>query len=359
MPHHRERACAMKAAVIPEAHVVEVREIDRPSPGPGEALVKVEAVGVCGSDLHAYEGTQPFFQYPEIGGHEVVGEVVEMVPHEEEAREIPGRRHVRPLREGARVVLDPSIPCGRCYPCRTGRYNCCENMRVLGVHAPGAFAEFMVAPVGCLHAIPESISADAAVMAEPLSIGVQSSTRGRVTMEDTVLVIGAGTIGLSVLQVCKARGARVAVSDLSEGRLSLANEMGADVTVNPQSDDPRDALDEFSGGSGPAVVIEAVGTPKTVQQALDVVAASGRVIMLGLCTEEICIEGALMVRKELDFLGSRLHGGTLPQAISLIEANEVHPEKLVTHHMRLSDLERAFELMIAEPDTTLKVILTP
>lgn len=349
----------MKAAVIVGPHDVEIREIDCPSPRPGEALVKVEAVGVCGSDLHAYEGTQPFFRYPEIGGHEVVGTVVEIEEYEQEPGQIPGRRQPRPPEEGSRVVLDPSMPCGECYPCRTGRYNCCENMRVLGVHAPGAFAEYMVAPLGCLHGISAEVSADAAVMAEPLSIGVQSSTRARVTMEDTVLIIGAGTIGLSVMQVARSRGARVAVSDLSEGRLGLAREMGADAAIDPSDGDLREALVDFAGKSGPAVVIEAVGTPATVCEALDVVAASGRVVMLGLCTDEICIEGALMVRKELDFLGSRLHGGTLPQAIGLIEAGDVHPEKLVTHHMRLDDLERAFELMIDEPDTTLKVILTP
>ncbi|MFO8081705.1 MAG: alcohol dehydrogenase catalytic domain-containing protein [Armatimonadota bacterium] len=349
----------MKAAVVVEAHNVEIREIDRPSPAPGEALVKVEAVGVCGSDLHAYEGSQPFFQYPEIGGHEVVGEVVEVNEYADGPPQIPGRNQTLPPQEGMRVVLDPSMPCGECYPCRTGRYNCCENMQVLGVHAPGAFAEYFLAPLGCLHAISEDVSADAAVMAEPLSIGVQSSSRGRVTMEDTVLIIGAGTIGLSVLQVCKSRGARVAVSDLSDGRLEIASGLGADAVVNPSAGDLREALVDFAGESGPAVVIEAVGKPVTVRQALEVVAASGRVVMLGLCSEEICIEGALMVRKELDFLGSRLHGGTMPQAIGLIEQGEVQPEELVTHHMKLDELEQAFELMIAEPDTTLKVILTP
>ncbi len=349
----------MKAAVIVAPHTVEIRETERPSPAPGQALVHVEAVGVCGSDLHAYEGTQPFFRYPEVGGHEVVGSVVEIEPYETKPPAIPARAQPRPPRVGDRVVLDPSMPCGECYPCRTGRYNCCENMRVLGVHAPGAFAEYMLAPLGCLHGVSAELSADAAVMVEPLSIGVQSSTRARVSAEDTVLIIGAGTIGLSVLQVCRSRGARVAVSDLSAGRLAFARDLGAVAAVSPADGDLREALADDFGPSGPSVVIEAVGRPATVRQALEVVAASGRVVMLGLCTEEICIEGALMVRKELDFLGSRLHGGTVPRAISLVEDGDVHPERLVTHHMRLDEIERAFELMIAEPDTTLKVILTP
>lgn len=347
----------MKAAIITGAHQVEIQEIERPTPAAGEALVKIEGVGVCGSDLHAYEGSQPFFKYPERGGHEIVGTVVEIA--DGDAPELIGRPQPRPPVEGARVVLDPAMPCGGCYPCRTGRYNCCENQRVLGVHAPGAFAEYITAPVGCLHGISEEISDDAAVMIEPLSIGVQASNRARITMEDTVLIIGAGTIGLSVLLVAKSRGARCAITDLAPGRLELARELGADVALNASEGDLRAALAEDFGDGGPAVVIEAVGRPSTVTQALDVVAASGRVVMLGLCSDEICFNGAVMVRKELDFLGSRLHGGTVPQAVELVESGATDPGRLVTHHMKLEEVEKAFKLMIDEPDTTLKVILTP
>ena len=347
----------MKAAVITGAHQVEIREIERPSPAPGEALIKIEAVGVCGSDLHAYEGSQPFFKYPERGGYEMVGTVVEIAKGEPVY--LIGRPQPRPPQEGSRVVLDPSMPCAGCYPCRTGRYNCCENMRVLGVHAPGAFAEFITAPVGCLHEISEDVSDDAAVMVEPISIGVQASNRARITVEDTVLILGAGTIGLSVLQVAKSRGARCGITDLAPGRLELARELGADIAVNARESDLRAAVAEELGESGPAVVVEAVGRPATVTQALDVVAASGRVVMLGLCSDEICFTGAIMVRKELDFLGSRLHGGTMPQAIQLVESGDVDPGRLVTHHMKLDEVEDAFKLMIDEPDTTLKVILTP
>jgi len=347
----------MKAAVIVAPHQVEIREVERPTPSAGEALVQVEAVGVCGSDLHAYEGSQPFFRYPQIGGHEVVGRVVEIAPGE--APRIPGRNQPRPPEIGARVVLDPSMPCGCCYPCSRGRYNCCENMRVLGVHAPGAFADYYVAPVGCLHAVSEDLSADAAVMVEPLSIGMQAVGRAQVAAADTVLIIGAGTIGLSVLLVCLARGARVAMSDLSAGRLALARDLGAHATIDAGERDVTEELARWCGPGGPGVVIEAVGRPATVRQALELVAASGRVVMLGLCSDEICIPGALMVRKELDFRGSRLHGGTIPEAVALAESGEAAPERLVTHHMALTDVAQAFELMTAEPDTTLKVILTP
>ena len=276
-----------------------------------------------------------------------------------EAPAIPGRDQPRPPAVGARVVLDPSMPCGSCYPCGRGRYNCCENMRVLGVHAPGAFADHYAAPVGCLHVIAEDVSADAAVMVEPLSIGLQATNRAQVAAGETVLIIGAGTIGLSVLLVCVARGGRVAISDLSAGRLALARELGAEAIVNAGEQDVAEELARWCGPSGPAVVIEAVGRPATARQALELVAASGRVVMLGLCNDEICIPGALMVRKELDFRGSRLHGGTIPRAVALVESGRATPERLVTHHMALEDVAEAFELMIAQPDTTLKVILTP
>ncbi|MGD9496362.1 MAG: alcohol dehydrogenase catalytic domain-containing protein [Armatimonadota bacterium] len=347
----------MKAALIVAPHQVEIREVEVPTPAPGEALVRVEAVGVCGSDLHAYEGSQPFFQYPQIGGHEVVGRVLEIAAGPLLA--IPGRVQPRQPQVGSRVVLDPSMPCGRCYPCGRGRYNCCENMRVLGVHAPGAFAEYYVAPLGCLHPIAEKVSAEAAVMAEPLSIGVQAAQRARIAAGDTVLVIGAGTIGLCVLLASVGRGGRVAVSDISPGRLEFARALGAEVVVNAADQDVMQELASRFGPSGPSVVVEAVGRPATVRQALETVAASGRVVLLGLLTDEICFPGSWLVRKELDFLGSRLHGGTLPQAVALVEGGEVRPERLVTHHMQLADLETAFSLMLAEPDTTLKVILTP
>ncbi len=347
----------MKAAVITGPHQVELRQIERPVPESGEALVKIEAVGVCGSDLHAYEGSQPFFEYPEMGGHEFVGTVVEVV--DGKAPELIGRPQPRTPVEGSRVVVDPSMPCADCYPCRSGRYNCCENMRVMGVHAPGAFAEYIAAPLGCLHVISDEVSDDAAVMVEPLSIGVQAASRARITIDDTVLIVGAGTIGLSVLQVAKSRGARCAITDLVPGRLALARELGADLALDPSEVELRAALTDGFAPSGPSVVIEAVGRPVTVKQALDVVAASGRVVMLGLCSDEICFEGSLMVKKELDFLGSRLHGGTVPQAIELVESGEAHPERLVTHHMSLDEVEEAFKLMLKEPDTTIKVILRP
>lgn len=347
----------MRALIIHRKHEAKLEQVAVPSPQPGEALVKVRVCGMCGSDLHAYEGTQPFFRYPEVPGHEVVGEVVEVNPRLGGPLRLPGRPISEGLAVGERIALDPAMPCGACFPCARGRYNCCENMRVLGVHAPGALAEFFVAPAECLHRVPPALSDDLAVLAEPLSIGVQASNRGRIEAGDSVLVIGAGTIGLCVMLVARGRGARVAMTDLSAARREKALQMGAEAALDPREEGFRERLAEFAQASGPAVVVEAVGTPATAAQALDLVVAAGRVVMLGLISEPITMPGNIMVKKELDFIGSRLHGGTLPEALKLVAEGTVDVAPLITHRFSLDDATDALRLMAQAPDEVLKALV--
>lgn len=347
----------MKAFVIHAAHQASVEERPTPAPGPGEGLIRVRACGICGSDLHAYEGSQPFFRYPEVPGHEVVGNLVEVSPRPAGPVQLPNRPIEKDLRVGERVVLDPAMPCGQCFACVSGRYNCCVSQRVIGVHAPGALAEYYVAPLECLHRVPADMSDELAALVEPLSIGVQASTRGRICARDSVLVIGAGTIGLCVMMVAQARGARVAVTDLSAARRQKALALGADAAFDPLSDCFTADLEGFFGKWGPPVVVEAVGTPGTVAQALDLVAAGGRVVLLGLISREVTLPGAVMVRKELDFLGSRLHGGTIPQAVALIASGKVDVSGLITHRLDLAHAEEGLRLMAEHPDEILKAVV--
>lgn len=352
-----ERGNVVKAFVIRGRHDAVVTDRPQPTPQPGQALVKVHACGICGSDLHAYEGTQPFFRYPEVPGHEVVGTVMEVRPRPEGLLHLPNRPVEENLQPGDRVVLDPAMPCGKCYPCTHGRYNCCENQQVIGVHAPGALAEYYLAPLECLHRVPAELSDDQAALVEPLSIGVEANNRGRTGQEDAVLIIGAGTIGLCVMLVAKARGARVALSDLSAARREKALELGADAAFDPREEGFMSALKDFSGGSGPSLVVEAVGTPGTVAQALDLVVHAGRVVLLGLISSDITIPGNVMVKKELDFLGSRLHGGTIPQAIELIARGQVDVLPLLTHGLELAQAEEALKLMGEAPERILKAVV--
>lgn len=348
----------MKAFVIREKHDASVRDTPPPVPSGGEALVRVRACGICGSDLHAYEGRQPFFQYPNTPGHEVVGDVVELIPRPGGPMRLPSRPIEEDLSVGERVVLDPGMPCGTCHACTHGRYNCCENMRVIGVHAPGAFAEFYAAPAECLHRVSDGMSDELACLVEPLSIGVQANNRGRVTEEGTVLVIGAGTIGLCVMLVARSRGAKVAMTDLSAPRRKKALEMGANAAF-----DPRDAtfaadLADFCQGGSPSVVVEAVGTPATAAQALDLAVAGGRVVLVGLISDDISFPGSIMVRKELDFRGCRLHGGTVPAAVRLVAEGKADVASLITHRLGLPETEAALRSMAESPDDILKAVVT-
>ncbi|NSW57188.1 MAG: alcohol dehydrogenase catalytic domain-containing protein [Armatimonadetes bacterium] len=344
----------MHAFIIQAAHTAAVDTLPVPDPPPGQALVRVQVCGLCGSDLHAYEGSQPFFRYPEIPGHEVVGEIVRVNPSPEGLMRLTGRPVATGLAPGERVVLDPGMPCGDCHPCRHGRYNCCENMRVIGVHAPGALAEFFCAPLECLHRVPRGLSDEVAVLAEPLSIGVQANNRARTSPNDTMLIIGSGSIGLCVMAVARHRGARVAVSDLSEARRNRALSMGADAAFDPTSPTFRADLEAFCGDSGPDIVVEAVGKANTVAQALDLVVAGGRVVLLGLISDPITFPGNVMVKKELDFLGSRLHRGTIPDALELLAAGYVDIASLLTHRLALSETEEGLRMMASSPDQVIK-----
>lgn len=347
----------MRAAILRAPHDLVLEDVPLPAPGPGEALLRVRVVGLCGSDLHAFEGTQPFFRYPEVPGHEVVADVVAVSDLPDPVPPIRNRSQVRRPLVGDRVTLDPSLPCGHCYPCRQGRYNCCANMRVVGVHAPGALAEYFTAPLACLHVLPEGLSDELGALAEPLSIGVQSNNRSRLQAGETCLIIGAGTIGLNVLLVAKARGARCAVSDPCRARLDLAADLGADLTLDPTRDDLPAALADFTDDDGPAVVFEVVGRTETLEQATELVAAAGRVVQLGLCSAPLRFAGNVFVKKELDLIGSRLHGGTLPEAVRMLATGEVNPARLITHDLRLDEAVTGLRLMAEQPDQVVKVLV--
>ena len=227
-------------------------------------------------------------------------------------------------------------------------------MRVIGVHAPGALAEYFCAPLECLHRIPSELADETAVLAEPLSIGVQANNRARTGPGETMLIIGSGTIGLCVMAVARQRGARVAVSDLSASRRQRALSMGADAALDPASPAFRADLERFCGDTGPEIVVEAVGKPATVAQALDLVVAGGRVLLLGLISDPIGFPGNVMVKKELDFLGSRLHRGTIPEALRLLSEGEVDTNSLLTHRLTLGEAESGLRLMASAPDEVIK-----
>lgn len=336
----------MKAALLRGPRQLEMADMDPPQPGPSQVLVRVRAGGICGSDVHAYRGSSAFQVYPAIPGHETAGEVVEVGPE------------VSALSVGDHVVLDPMLRCGHCYPCRVGRYNCCTSLRVMGVHTDGGFREYVAADQAQWHRVSPAVPFETAVLVEPLCVGAQAVSRGRVSAQDSVLILGAGTIGLAALLTARQEGARVATLDLIPEKLAVARALGAELTIDPSQQDAAKVVLDWTGGEGPTVVIEAVGSPGTTRAALDYVGSAGRVVIVGITSEEVPFPVPLMVRKELDILASRNSREQFGRVIPLVESGAVDPRPLVSHTLPFERLGDALRLIQEQPRATRKVLLS-
>lgn len=322
----------MRAVVTVEPHRMEVQDVPPPpTPGPGEALVRVEAVGLCGSDLHLFSGEHPYSHFPNRQGHEFSG-IVEAF-----GQDPPGR-----LRVGERVAVEPLRACGTCFPCRRGRANCCVRIEVLGAQVPGALVDRIVVPTATLHPVGD-LSAEQAALVEPISIGYWAVVRGDVMAGDTVVVFGAGPIGQAILLASVDRGARVLVADRIQSRLELARTLGAERVVDVGRDRIADDVGEWTGGDGPAVVFEATGVPAVIRSAIDLVAPSGRVVIVGLSQQDVSLPVVEFTRKELTVLGSRNSSGIFPQAVDLVRRQRDRASLLITHRF---PVERAAEAMV-------------
>jgi threonine dehydrogenase-like Zn-dependent dehydrogenase len=314
-------------------------------PGPGEVQVQSRVVGICGSDIHLYTGTHPYRTYPNVFGHEVSGWVTRV------------GQGVSGLSPGDHVVMEPLVWCGECYPCSIGRTNCCSRMRTIGVTEPGAMADFFNVPARCLHQAPKDLPAQVAALCEPYSIGFQATARGEVDARDHVVVLGAGPIGLTILAAAKQRGAQVAITDLIDRRLEIARKMAADLTINSGQSDPVAAVREWTGGSMASVVIEAVGHPKTIESAIELVADAGRVVIVGVTEQAASIRGVDMTKKELTIYGSRNNLGRFKEAVDYVSTQPDLAAAMVTHQFSFSQAIEAFETADAHPEQVCKVIL--
>lgn len=295
----------MRAAVTEGPGIVTVGEVDPPPPaGVGEVGLRIERVGICGSDLHIYDGSHTYQHLPLIQGHEIVGVVDEIGPG------------VDGLELGTRVVADPQRACGHCLPCRRGRTNCCAALEVIGVHRPGGLQERLVVAAASVHRAHD-LTADEAVFVEPLTIGIRAFERAGIGAGDSLLVLGAGSIGRSVVAVARDRRARVLVADHSAGRRELATRLGAEATSHIRTHDLSSAVAAFTGGDGVLAVIDTTGSGALLSVALDLVAPSGTVVVVGISREDFPVPVSLLSRKEISVVGSRNSIGAFPAAISL------------------------------------------
>jgi L-gulonate 5-dehydrogenase len=335
----------MKAAVTLAPGQIEV--VDRPEPRParGEVLIRVERVGICGSDLHLYHGNHPYASYPRVQGHEFSGTVVAYGEGDPESVAI-----------GERVAIEPLISCGECYPCRQARPNCCARLLVMGAHRDGAMVELMVVPADRIYRTGE-LDAELAALVEPVSIGVQAAARGQIGAAEQVLIFGAGPIGLATMVAALDRGARVMMVDRLPNRLALARALGAERTVEVGRDDAHEAALEWTGGDGPAVTVDAVGAPAVIRACVDLVAGAGRVVVIGLSDQEVSLPIIQFSRKELTIVGSRNNAGRFGEAVALVRKRRHDIRSLVTHRFPLSRVAEAFAVADRQQAVATKVMV--
>jgi 2-desacetyl-2-hydroxyethyl bacteriochlorophyllide A dehydrogenase len=311
---------AMKTIVLEKPG--DFRLTERPDPGspaPGEALIRIRRVGVCGSDIHAYKGNQPFFTYPRVVGHELGVEIAAVGSNE------------KGLAVGDRCAVEPYLHCGRCIACRRGKTNCCVNLQVLGVHADGGMRELMTVPVAKLHR-SRRLSLDQLALVEMLTIGAHAVRRAQLDPGENVLVIGAGPIGLATTTFAQVSGARVSVLEISAWRREFCRQhLRVDRCLDGQGDTGKQ-LQELLDGDLPTTVFDATGSPKSMMQAVQYVANGGKLVYVSLVQADLTFTDPEMHRRELALLRSRnALAADFVWAMQMVEDGRINLGPWITH----------------------------
>jgi len=335
----------LKAFFIISPRKTELREIGKPSASDEQVLLRVRMVGLCGSDLTSFRGSNPMVSYPRIPGHEIAATV-------EQVRGPAARR----LKAGDNVTVSPYTSCGSCTSCRRGRPNACRSNQTLGVQRDGALTEYITAPPGKLYA-SRRLSLRELALVEPLTVGFHAADRGQVSPGDTAAVLGCGAIGLGAVAGAAYAGARVIAVDIDDEKLAIARSAGAAETVNSSVTPLHDALAELTGGDGPDVVIEAAGLPQTFRAAVEEVAFAGRVVYVGYAKAAVEYETKLFVQKELDIRGSRNALEDFPRVIEMLEAGRFPTEKVITKVFPLTGAGTALAEWDADPAKFTKILI--
>lgn len=336
----------MKAIKLEKPWEVSCVELPMPKPGEGEALIRIHAAGICGSDIGAFRGTNGLVSYPRIIGHELAGEIVSIPEH-----------NARGLKPGDRVVIDPYLYCGHCYPCSIGRTNCCTELHVLGVHVDGGMAEYYCHPADMLIPIPEGMSWTEAAMAEPLTISLHGIHRGGLKAGEYCAVIGAGPIGLAAALVAQAYGAHAILLDLVQERLDFAKELGIEYTINSANCDPTEEIRRITGGVMAQQVMECSGANPAIRAALDYVSHAGRITLTGWPKQETAIPTDMITKKEIDIRGARTSAREFEEALKLIHAKRVDMTRLLTKTVSLPEAPETIIDIEKHPGNYMKVVV--
>lgn len=338
----------MREIILDEPGKLHLTQAEEPAnPGPGEALIRIRRVGVCGTDFHAFQGEQPFFSYPRILGHELGVEVVQANPRSSE----------QTLAAGTHCALRPYFNCGHCPACRRGKPNCCMNLRVFGVHIDGGMRDLAIVPLDHLHP-SQSLSFEQLALVEPLSIGAHAVARAQLESNDQVLVIGAGPIGLAVTQFAILAGARVLVMDISEPRLMFCQQMYPEVTCINSGSDALAALQAVVADDLPPTVFDATGNPRSMQAAFNYVGFGGKLVFVGLFQGDVTFNDPNFHQRELTLLSSRNStSADFQQIIAHMEAGRINLTPWVTHRTTSANFVDVFPQWLARDSGIIKGVV--
>jgi L-iditol 2-dehydrogenase len=343
----------LKALIYTKPYSFEYSDFPDPVAGDDDVLIRVKACGICGSDVHGFTGKTGRRIPPLIMGHEAAG-IVEGLG-----------KNVSGFKKGDRVCFDSTVYCNKCEACRAGLFNRCDKRQVLGVSVPafkrhGAFAEYVAVPSWIVSKIPDELSFVHAALLEPASIGTHAANRAPISNDDTVVVIGAGTIGLFILQAARLRGAaKVIAVDINEFRINLARKLGADKLINPLESDLSKAILQETEGKGANVTLEAVGYAKTFANAVSVTRMGGHIVAVGNLEKKAEFDLQQLVAKEHTFTGSYASSGEFRKCIELVASGKINVEPLISDVLPLEEGPGAFDRLLKAEENLLKIVLEP
>lgn len=334
----------MKAVYMEKPWNIEISDVQMPKPKEGEALLRVKSAGICGSDIGAFRGTNGLVSYPRIIGHEIAGEVISIPENNKNG-----------IKPGDRVIVDPYLYCGHCYPCSIGRTNCCVDLKVLGVHVDGGMAEYFCHPADMLLKVPDDMPWDIIPLAEPLTIALHGIHRLNLKAGEHIAINGAGPIGLLAAMVALHYGAEPIMIDLVKERLDFAKSLGVRHTINLREEDLVEKVSEYTNGRMAECVMEASGANSAIRATLDIVSHAGRIALTGWPKQETPIPTDMITRKEVDVRGARTSAGEFPEAVDLIYHQKVDARRILTKVISIDEAPETIRDIEKNPGNYMKV----
>ena len=337
----------MLQQVMTAPGAIEFREVETPSPAAGQVLVKIMRIGVCGSDIHVYHGKHPFTRYPVTQGHEVSGRIAAL------------GEGVTDLRVGQKVTIEPQVVCGKCYPCRHGKYNLCENLKVMGFQTTGTAGEFFAVDREKITLLPDAMSYDEGAMIEPLAVTVHAARRFAELEGAGVAILGCGPIGLLLAQTCRALGAsRILITDVSERRLALARSCGFEHAVNTKETDFGTAMLDCFGPDKADVIYDCAGNDITMDQAIRHSRKGSAIVLVAVFAGMAHADLAVLNDKELTLDTSMMYRHEdYVEAIRLVEAGKIQLKPLMSRHFPFREYLEAYRYIDENRESTMKVLI--